>query len=121
VQSERRGIAAVRAHRPSTVYPWGVPDHPPVLLTDDTRVVLSPQQLSCDLAGEAAIVNLTTGVYFGVDTVGARVWNLMREETTFGELRASIAAVYAVQPDRLELDLRAFLHQLADHGLIEIR
>jgi len=90
-------------------------------LSDRSRIVVSPQQLSCDLAGEAAMVNLTTGVYFGVDAVGARIWSLIREETTFGDVRDALMKTYDVDAGRLESDLSTFLLRLAEHGLIEIR
>jgi hypothetical protein len=65
-------------------------------------------------------VNLTTGVYFGLDAMGARIWNLIREETTFAEVCDRISNLYDVEPHQLERDLREFFGQLADQGLIEI-
>ena len=56
-------------------------------LSDRTTVVVAKDQVSCDLAGEAAILNLKNGVYYGLNTVGARVWNLVQEPKTFAELR----------------------------------
>jgi hypothetical protein len=90
-------------------------------LSDTSRIVVSPDQLSCDLAGEAAIVNLKNGVYYGLDSVGARIWNLIREPATFGEIRAALVRDYDVEAVRLETDIREFLAQLAEQGLIEIQ
>ena len=42
-------------------------------------MVATKDQVSCDLAGEAAILNIKSGVYYGLDPVGARIWNLMQE------------------------------------------
>jgi hypothetical protein len=104
------------------MYPWGVPDQgKPIPLSDASRIVVSAQQLSCDLAGEAAIVNLNSGVYFGLDAVGASVWSLIREETTFAAVRDALVETYDVEPLKLEADLRDFLAQLAAQGLVEIR
>jgi hypothetical protein len=113
---------AARAYQCLRVYPLGVADTSPprIRLSDGSRIVTSPQQLSCDLAGDAAIVNLTTGVYFGVDSVGARIWKLMAEQTTFGDVREAMLSLYDVDRNRLESDLRDFLNQLAEQGLIEI-
>lgn len=90
-------------------------------LSPQSRLVLSHDQVSCDLDGEAAIVNLTNGVYYGLDTVGARVWNLMREPVTLDQLLDSLLADYAIDRATLELDLRRFVNQLAEQGLVEIR
>jgi hypothetical protein len=81
---------------------------------------LSKDQVSCDLAGETAIVNLQRGVYYGLDPTGTRIWNLLREPLTFGELCSSLENIYDVAQSTLECDLRAFVGDLVNHGLIEI-
>ena len=91
-----------------------------VPLSPQSRIVLAKDQVSCDLAGEAAIVNLNNGVYYGLDPVGARVWNLMREPVTFASVVDSMLAEYQVDRPTLERDLRAFVNQLAEQGLVEI-
>jgi hypothetical protein len=94
---------------------------PGLPLSDRSRIVMSHDQLSCDLAGDAAIVNLKNGVYYGLDPVGARIWNLIREPVTFADLRDALVRDYDVEPDRLDSDIRDFLTQLADQGLVEIQ
>jgi hypothetical protein len=42
-------------------------------------VVATKDQVSSDLGGEVAILDLKAGVYYGLDTVGARIWNLIQE------------------------------------------
>ncbi len=93
---------------------------PPLPLSADTRIVLSGDQVSCDLGGEAAIVNLKNGVYYGLDPVGARVWNLLRAPVTLAQLLDALLAMYEVERPTLEADIRAFVNQLADQGLVEI-
>ena len=95
--------------------------HPPIPLSANTCIVLSSEQVSCDLDGEAAIVNLKNGVYYGLDPVGARVWNLLRTPITFAQLLDALLSVYAVERLTLESDIRKFLNQLAEQELVEIR
>jgi hypothetical protein len=89
-------------------------------LNEQSAIVASKEQLSHDLAGEVAILNLTNGVYYGLDPVGARVWNLIQERKTFAELRDTLLAEYEVDAAGLEADLRDLLGQLAEQQLIEI-
>lgn len=89
-------------------------------LSDQATVVVSKDQVSCDLAGEAAILNLKNGVYYGLNTVGARIWNLVQEPKTFAELRDTLLAEYEVEAPRLETDLRDLLDKLSEQGLIEL-
>jgi hypothetical protein len=84
-------------------------------------VVAAKGQLSCDLAGEAVILDLNSGVYFGLNEVGARVWNLVQEPRSVREIRETILREYDVEPGRWEVDLQALLRELAEAGLVEVR
>ena len=88
-------------------------------MTLDTIIRASADQVSCDLGGEAAILNLRTGVYYGLDPVGARIWNLIQTPRTLVEVRDTILAEYDVEPARCERDLRDLLEKLAAERLIE--
>ena len=80
----------------------------------------STDQVSCDLAGEAAILNLKNSVYYGLDTVGARIWTLVQEPITVGAVRDAMLREYDVEPERCERDLIDLLQKLAAEGLIAI-
>jgi hypothetical protein len=90
-------------------------------LSDDSRISVTQDQVSCDLAGEAAILNLKNSVYYGLDPVGARVWNLIQEPKTLAEIRDTLLGIYDVDSLKLESDLRALLTELAEQGLIDIQ
>ena len=42
-------------------------------------VAISEDVVSRDLEGEAVILNLDSGTYFGLDRVGTRIWSLLQE------------------------------------------
>lgn len=86
-----------------------------------STVVGAKDQVSCDLAGEAAILNLESGVYYGLDAVGARVWHLLQEPRTVQDIRETLLMEYEVERDRCERDLLALLQELVAAGLIEVR
>ena len=84
-------------------------------------VVVSQDQVSCDLSGESAILNLKAGVYYGLNEVGTRIWKLIQEPQRVGDLRDAILEEYEVEPDRCEADIMALLQAFLDNGLIEVR
>jgi len=88
-------------------------------LSEETWIVASKQQVSCGLSGEAAILNLRNGVYYGLDPVGARIWNLIQEPRTFAQVRDIVLREYEVEAPRLESDMHELFAQLAAHQLIE--
>jgi hypothetical protein len=84
-------------------------------------VVVSQDQVSCDLSWESAILNLKAGVYYGLNEVGTRVWNLIQEPRRVSDLRDAILEEYEVEPHRCEADIMVLLQDLLDNGLIEVR
>ena len=91
-----------------------------VVLSEKTRVVVCREQVSSNLGGEAAILNLKNGVYYGLDSVGARVWALIQQPRTVAELRDIFAAEFDVASPRLEADLLELLSDLAGKELVEV-
>jgi hypothetical protein len=90
-------------------------------ISDRSVVVAAKDQVSCDLAGEAAILNIKSGVYYGLDPVGARIWNLMREPRAVAEIQNAITDEYDVEPERAGRDLVGLLEKLLAEGLIEVK
>jgi hypothetical protein len=84
-------------------------------------VAAAKEQVSCDLAGEAVILNLESGVYFGLNNLGARVWSLVQEPTTVEKLQEVLLEEYDVEPERCERDLLALLQKLVEAGLVGVR
>ena len=93
-----------------------------VALSAESVVKAAGGQMSCDLAGEAAILNMTTGVYYGLDPIGARIWKLVEESPrTVADIRDVLLAEYEVTPEACEEAIVALMRQLAEHGLVEVR
>ncbi len=90
-------------------------------LTDGSRITVSSNQISCDLAGEMAILNLDNGVYYGLDPVGARLWTLLQEPQTFAQVRGALLLEFDVDANVLESDLRELLRDLIKQGLIDLQ
>jgi hypothetical protein len=89
-------------------------------ITTATTVAASKDQVFCDLAGEAAILNLTNSVYYGLDIVGARIWTLVQEPITVAAVRDVILREYDVEQEQCERDLLGLLQKLSAEGLIVI-
>jgi hypothetical protein len=91
------------------------------VVSGSSTVVAAKDQVSSDLGGEVAILDLKAGVYYGLDAVGARIWSFIQEPRTVNEIRDILLEEYDVEPERCERDLLALLRRLADEGLVEVR
>jgi hypothetical protein len=86
-----------------------------------TIVVAASEQVSCALGEEAAILNLKNSVYYGMNPVGARVWDLLKQPRSVAELRDTLLEEFEVDEERCGKDLLALLGTLQGEGLIEVR
>lgn len=90
-------------------------------LTRDSTVVASPEQTSSRVGEEVVVLGLEEGVYYGLDAVGARVWELIREPRAVADICETIVREYDVDDDRCARDVLDLLAALAERRLIEIR
>lgn len=86
-----------------------------------STVVAAEGQVSSDLGGEVAILNLSAGMYYGLDEVGARIWDLVQQPEVVSEIQATILEEYDVEPSRGKRDVLELLQELVNEGLIEVR
>jgi hypothetical protein len=91
------------------------------MISEHSIVAASASQVSCDLAGEAAILNLADGVYYGLDPVGASIWHMIQQPMSVEEICRRVMGEYDVEADVCHRDVVALLEQLAARGLIEVR
>ena len=72
------------------------------------------------LGDEAVILNVGSGVYFGLDTVGTRMWQLMSEHGSTDKVVATMLNEYEVEEAQLRADLDKLIEQLSEKGLVKV-
>lgn len=83
-------------------------------------VVAADGQISCNLDGQAAILNLSSGTYYGLDEVGAAVWDLIASPRRVGEICHALMQSYDVDAAQCHRDLVVLLCELEEHGLVKV-
>jgi hypothetical protein len=79
----------------------------------------SPDVVFRDLEGEAVILDLATGTYFGLNEVGTRVWRLVDEGRDAAQIVEAVAAEYDADRVTIEQDVARLLDALSARRLIE--
>jgi precorrin-6B methylase 2 len=74
--------------------------------------------LSRELAGETVLLNLESGVYYGLDAVGTRAWNLLAEERTLADVCTIMLKEFEVTHDTLQQDLTTLVRELCEKQLL---
>ena len=91
------------------------------MVSENSFIIAAKEQISSELAGEAVILNLKSGVYYGLNPVGASIWNLIQKPTSVREIRDAILEEYNVDFDECDRDVKALLEQLQEQGMIEVQ
>ena len=84
------------------------------------RLEVADDVLSRRIGDETVILHLESEQYFGLNGVGTRLWDLLNEGTTLGHAVTLLAADYQVDPELVEVDVRAVLDDLMDSDLVVI-
>jgi hypothetical protein len=67
---------------------------------------------------ETVLLDMSSGIYFGLDGVGQRIWESIAEGKTVGQTAASIAGEYDIEHARAETDVIEFVGELLERGLL---
>ena len=90
-------------------------------LSPNSTIVVNKDIVSCDLVDEAAILNLKTGIYYGLDPVGARIWKLIQTPRQLYEILETLLNEYEVEKNHCQEDLIELIEQLAEKELVTIK
>ncbi len=85
-----------------------------------STVRISDDVIFNDLQGEVVVLNLQTGMYFGLDPVGTRTWHLIQEYGRLEPVKDTLLQEYDVSPERLWEDLQDLVTRLVEHRLVEV-
>lgn len=85
----------------------------------ETRFQQTEGPIAADLNGELAILDPASGLYFGLNEVGALIWHFLANERAASEVVAHVLDTYDVHPDRCHDDVLRLLGQLEIRGLLK--
>src|SRR6516165_12572539 len=86
----------------------------------ENRAVVPSHVLVRHLDGESVLLNLETERYFGLDSTGTRMWELVTTSPTIELGYAKLVEEFDVEPDVLRSHLADLLKELKDNGLLNV-
>jgi len=78
-------------------------------------------QTATEVDGENVILDLEEGVYYGLNPVGARIWEQIQEPARIGEVATAIAEEYDVSYEQCFDDVVSLLRDLEKENLITVK
>jgi hypothetical protein len=80
-------------------------------------VAISPDVVFRELDGEAVLLRLDAGIYYGLDPVGTKIWELIAELRSLRLVFEAMQRDYDVEAATLETDLLRLVTELCANGL----
>ena len=85
---------------------------------ESQQVIKAPDVLLQDLKGEAVLLNLANGQYYGMDEDSYHMYKTLTSSSSVQAAYETLSQEYEIEPDQLKSDLEKFLTHLVDNGLV---
>jgi len=72
------------------------------------------------LGDDRVILDVTSGAYFGLDSVGSRIWEMLSQRHSPAEICERLALEYDVTLERAQSDLARLMDDLKANGLLDV-
>ena len=82
------------------------------------QFAVHPSVICRELSGETVLLNLVSGVYYGLDAIGTRVWQLLVDGRTIAGVCETMLQEYDVAPDVLHDDVVRLVGELRERGIV---
>jgi Coenzyme PQQ synthesis protein D (PqqD) len=82
------------------------------------RWKISDQAIANTVGDEMVVLHLANGTYYGLDPVGAILWEALSQDELPSHACEVILERFDVERATVEQDLRQFLGELAQNGLV---
>jgi hypothetical protein len=79
---------------------------------------LSPDVVFRNLDGEAVLLDLGSGTYFGLNEVGTRIWQMIEAGDDEPAIVSTLAAEYAAERAAIAADVERLIGELRSRRLI---
>lgn len=89
-------------------------------LSSESRVKLTPDQVSSELGAEVVILHVKNGMYYGLDNVGVVIWKKLRESARVADIVASVVTEFDVDAKQCEQDVLRILGEMVEAQLVAV-
>lgn len=91
------------------------------MYSETTTIKTEEGIASADLGGEAVLLDVNSGMYYGLNDVGARILDLAQTPITLASLTDTLLEEYeGVDRPTLAADVSAFVEKLAAANLVRV-
>ena len=89
-----------------------------IVMSTELPIIIPSHVLSESLSGETVLLNISSGMYFGLSPVASRFWQLLREGVGRSDAQMKLLEEFDVEEEALQGDLDKLLAELEAKKLI---
>lgn len=90
------------------------------MIKEDSVIVVAEDLKVATLEGEAVVLDLKVGHYYGVNNTGSLVLELAEQPIPVNEIIEALRHEYEVDAEQLKQDILAFLQDMESKQLIQV-
>jgi PqqD family protein of HPr-rel-A system len=91
------------------------------MLDDAAIVARSGGPLTAEVEGETVMFDPSKGKYFSLAGVGGRIWDLLEQPRSVADVCHAVSAEFEIDASECQPEVVAFLDDLREAGLVEVR
>jgi myo-inositol-1-phosphate synthase len=90
------------------------------MIDEQNYVKRNNEVFANEIDGEAVMMNIQTGKYYGLDEIGSRIWELMERKIQVKEIIEQLQKEYDVSEQQCKTDVLNLLNDLKSNQLIDV-
>ena len=90
------------------------------LVSPNNRFEAIKDHLYSEIKEEGVILSLRNGKYYGVNPVGASIWQAIQSPATLPEIQAAVTREYDVDEETCRREVLTFLEKMVSEELVEV-
>ncbi len=89
-------------------------------ITPDTYIKRNNEVFASTIDDEVVMMNIQSGKYYGMDSVGSRIWELISEKIQVQQVIDQLLEEYDVSEEQCRSDVLEFLQELNQNKLLKV-
>jgi len=89
-------------------------------ISAETVVCQGDDTVFSTIDGETVMMSISNGMYYGMDTIGSRIWELIAQPRKVMDLCHMLQDEFDVEQEPCLRDVLEFLNDLADENIVKV-
>jgi hypothetical protein len=91
-----------------------------VAIDDRLTITRNDQLMSAPVDDDLVFLNPATNSYVALDAIGRRIWDLLQQPSTLGDLISTVTATFDGDRGTIAEEVRAFVRELETEGMVRV-